>query len=309
MNHFYAVLKIQTALCSWRFLFYLTYIYFFSFSERKESICDSCQRQEEQLSKSHQPSLGSSQDVSGKQAISCSISEHANRQDSILSVHFGDQSGGEESPRSLSSSDLESGNESEWVKDFTVTRTSLPTVSSRPRDPLDILTKIFPSYKHSWLEGILRFCKGDVVQAIEQVLNGKGHKSNTRGLVSTELESPRHHSTPNFSLAGIRFGTLGTKSAFSPLQTTSACYQADSELYSLNPRLGISPLRLAYSNPARGLSGFMSPYLTPGLVPTLPYRPVLDYTFSGVVRDSSFTSCKDSVPAGRVYSQPNQDSL
>ncbi|XP_058528639.1 doublesex- and mab-3-related transcription factor A1 [Ochotona princeps] len=276
--------------------------------ERKESICDSCQRQE-QLSKSHQPSLGSSQDVYGNQAISSSISEHTNKQDSILSSRLGDQSGGEESPASLSSSDLESGNESEWVKDFAVTRTSLPTVSSRPRDPLDILTKIFPSYKRSWLEGILRFCKGDVVQAIEQVLNGKEHKSDARGLVNTELESTLHHSAPNFSLAGICFGTLGTKSAFSPLQTTSASYQADSELYSLNPRLGISPLRLAYSNPARGLSGFASPYLTPGLVPTLPYRPVWDYAFSGMVRDSSSISCKDSVTAGRLYSQLNQDSL
>lgn len=183
-------------------------------------------------------------------------------------------------------------------------------MSSRPRDPLDILTKIFPSYRRSRLEGILQFCKGDVVQAIEQVLNGKEHKPDTSDLASSgELENTAFQRASNFSLAGIGFGTLGNKSAFSPLQTVSASYGGDSSVYSLNPRLGISPLRLAYSSPGRGLSGFMSPYLTPGLVPALPFRPVLDYAFSGMIRDSSCLSSKDSVAGGRLYSRLNQDKL
>ncbi|XP_069328225.1 doublesex- and mab-3-related transcription factor A1 [Eulemur rufifrons] len=281
---------------------------------QKERICESCQSgQEELISKSHQPSLGSSprsNGVIGKQSIKSSISEYSKKQDSILSPYPGEQSGGEESPRSLSSSDLESGNESECGKDFTATRTSLPTVSSRPRDPLDILTKIFPSYRRSRLEGILQFCKGDVVQAIEQILNGKEHKPDTRNLANSgELENTAFQRASNFSLAGISFGTLGSKSAFSPLQTTSASYGGDSSLYSLNPRLGISPLRLAYSSPRRGLSGFMSPYLTPGLVPALPFRPALDYAFSGMIRDSSYLPSKDAVTGGRLYSRLNQDNL
>uniref|UniRef100_A0A2R9AH32 DMRT like family A1 n=2 Tax=Pan paniscus TaxID=9597 RepID=A0A2R9AH32_PANPA len=281
--------------------------------EQKESKCESCQNgQEELISKSHQLYLGSSSrsnGVIGRQSIGSSVSEYSNKRDSILSPHPGEQSGGEESPRSLSSSDLESGNESEWVKDLTATKASLPTVSSRPRDPLDILTKIFPNYRRSRLEGILRFCKGDVVQAIEQVLNGKEHKPDNRNLAnSEELENTAFQRASSFSLAGIGFGTLGNKSAFSPLQTTSASYGGDSNLYGVNPRIGISPLRLAYSSAGRGLSGFMSPYLTPGLVPTLPFRPALDYAFTGMIRDSSYLSSKDSITCGRLYFRPNQDN-
>uniref|UniRef100_A0A8C0KLV6 DMRT like family A1 n=1 Tax=Canis lupus dingo TaxID=286419 RepID=A0A8C0KLV6_CANLU len=282
--------------------------------ELKESKCDSCQNgQQEPVSKSHQRSLGSSpksNGVIGKQNIRPSISESSNKEDIIQPLHPGELSGGEESPRSLSSSDLESGNESEWAKDFTATRASLSTLSSRPRDPLDILTRIFPSYRRSRLEGILRFCKGDVVQAIEQVLNGREHQPDTRDLANSgELENTAFQRASNFSLGGIGFGTLGNKSAFSPLQTASASYGGDSGVYSLNPRLGINPLRLAYSSPGRGLSGFMSPYLTPGLVPALPFRPALDYAFSGMIRESSYLPSKDSVTGGRLYSRPNQDNL
>ncbi|KAF5912834.1 hypothetical protein HPG69_007826 [Diceros bicornis minor] len=281
--------------------------------EQKESKWDSCQSgQEELVSKSHQLALGSSpksNGVTGKQNVRSTLSENSNKDAGIQSPLGGEQSGGEESPGSLSSSDLESGNESEWARDFTATRASLPAVSPRPRDPLDILTKIFPSYRRSRLEVILQFCKGDVVQAIEQVLNGKEHKPDPRDLASSgELENTAFQKASNFSFAGIGFGTLGNKSAFSPLQTTSP-YGGDSSLYSLNPRLGISPLRLAYSSPGRGLSGFMSPYLTPGLVPALPFRPALDYAFSGMIRDSSYLPSKDSVTGGRLYSRPNQDNL
>ncbi|EHB06137.1 Doublesex- and mab-3-related transcription factor A1 [Heterocephalus glaber] len=282
--------------------------------EQKESKCDSCQNgQEEPVCKSHQLSLGSSPKstgVNGKQSLWSSISEHSNKPDSILSPYPGEQSGGEDSPRSLSSSDLESGNESEWTKDCIATRVRFPTGSSRPRDPIDILTKIFPSYGRSRLEGILQFCKGDVVQAIEQVLNGKEHEPDTGDLAPSEdLENTAVQRASNFSLAGIGFGTLGNKSAFSPLQTTSASYRGDSSLYSLNPRLAISPLQLAYSSPGRGLTGFMSPYLTPQLVPALPFRPTLDYAFSGIIRDSSYLPSKSSITGARLFIRPNQNNL
>ncbi|XP_036116163.1 doublesex- and mab-3-related transcription factor A1 [Molossus molossus] len=281
--------------------------------EQKDSKYDSCQSgQKEPVSKSHQPTLGSSPKsigVIGKQNLRASISENSSKDEHILSPHPEEQSGGEESPRSLSSSDLESGNENEWVKNFSTARSRLCTVSARSRDPLDILTKIFPSYRRSRLEGILQLCKGDVVQAIEQVLNGKEHQSDTRNLASSgELGATAFQRASNFSLARIGFGTLGNKSAFSPLQTASAS-GGDSSLYSLSPRLGISPLRLAYSSPGRGLSGFMSPYLTPGLVPPLPFHPVLDYAFSGMIRDSSYHPSKDFVTGSRLYSRLNQDNL
>ncbi|XP_012861110.2 doublesex- and mab-3-related transcription factor A1, partial [Echinops telfairi] len=265
--------------------------------------------QEEPVSKSHRFSLASSPKSNGAVGnpnSRSSISESSSK-DGNLSPHPGEQSGGEESPRSLSSSDLESGNESEWAKDFTAARSRLLPVSLRPRDPLDILTKIFPTYRRSWLEGILQFCKGDVVQAIEQVLNGKEHKSDARELASSGGSEPMpFQRASNFSLAGIGFGTLGNKSAFSPIQTTSASYGGDSSLYSINPRLGISPLRLAYSSPGRGLPGLMSPYLTSGLVPALPFRPALDYSFSGMIRDFSYLPSKES--CGGLYSRLNQDS-
>uniref|UniRef100_G1PMI0 DMRT like family A1 n=1 Tax=Myotis lucifugus TaxID=59463 RepID=G1PMI0_MYOLU len=249
--------------------------------------------------------------VIGKHNLRSSVSENSTKEDSVVSPHPGEQSGGEESPRSLSSSDLESGNESEWAKNFTAPRSRLRTVSSRPRDPLDILTKIFPSYRRSRLEGILQFCKGDVVQAIEQVLNGKEHQPDSGDLASSgELGNAAFQRASNFSLAGIGFGTLGNKSAFSPLQTSSASYGRDSSLYSLSPRLGISPLRLAYSSPGRGLlPGFMSPYLTPGLVPALPFHPALDYAFSGMIRDASHHPSKDSVTGSRLCSRLTQDNL
>ncbi|XP_037023885.2 doublesex- and mab-3-related transcription factor A1 [Artibeus jamaicensis] len=282
--------------------------------EQKESRCDSCQSgQKEPVFKSHQLTLESSPEsvgVVGKQNVMSSVSENSNQDDSILYPHRGEQSGGEESPRSLSSSDLESGNESEWAKNLTAARSRLPTVSTRPRDPLDILTKIFPSYRPSRLEGILQFCRGDVVQAIEQVLNGKEHQPDTRNLASSaELGNTAFQRPSNFSLAGIGFGTLGNKSAFAPLQTTSTSYGGDSSLYSVSPRLGISPLRLAYSSAGRGLSGFMSPYLTPGLVPALPFHPALDYAFSGMIRDSSYLPSKDPVTGSRLYSRLNQNHL
>ncbi|XP_005074348.1 doublesex- and mab-3-related transcription factor A1 [Mesocricetus auratus] len=280
--------------------------------EPKENNCGSCQsRHEELVSNTHHRSVGSSPKCNGtiqKRGFMSSISEYSDKPNIIQSPCPTEQSGGEDSPRSFSSSDLESGNEREWIRDYIATRASLSTVTSRPRDPLGILTRIFPGYRRSRLEGILQFCKGDVVQAIEHILNGKEHKPDCRDPAHADLENAAFQRASDFTLAGIGFGTLGNKSALSPLEAASAVYGGDSGLYSFNPRLAFSPLRLAYS-PGRALSGLVSPYLTPGLVPALPFRPALDYAFPGMIREPSHLPSKHLITGGRLYFRPNQEHV
>ncbi|XP_074058754.1 doublesex- and mab-3-related transcription factor A1 [Macrotis lagotis] len=262
------------------------------------------------INTSHQLSLRSPESIgaNGDDEEKPSGSENSDKEESIQYSLSEEQSEGTESPRSFSSSDMESGNESEWAKDFAAARSSLPIDSSRPRDPLDILTKVFPSYKRSWLESILQYCKGDIVQAIEQVLNGKEHKQDAGDLAKSVGAELTVLQKTNFSLAGLGISTLGNKSAFSPLYTSSIPFGDDPNLYRLNPRLGISPLHLSYSFPGRASSGFVSPYLTSGLVPALPFQSAIDYSFSGVIRDASYFVSKDSVTTSGLYSRSNQEN-
>ncbi|MEE6522140.1 hypothetical protein FKM82_020543 [Ascaphus truei] len=231
------------------------------------------------------------------------------KEDSVQSPGSEERSEGADSPRSLSSSDLESGNESEWPNVHSASSSKLPVVSSRHRDPLEILSKVFPNHKQSNLESIMKYCKGDVVQAIELVLNGKEHKQDVRDIESpsgSELGTFTRDST--FSITGLGFGALGTKSAFSPLHTNPPSAGGDTNIYGFNPRLGFTPLRLAYSTSSRGLPGFISPYLTSGFVPSFPLRPGMDYSFPGMLRDASYYPRKDSVSISGLYSRLNQEN-
>ncbi|XP_051022712.1 doublesex- and mab-3-related transcription factor A1 [Acomys russatus] len=279
--------------------------------EPKERNCESCQsRHEEAISHTNRRSLGTStRDGTMEKKVFVSISEHSDKPNIILSPCPTEQSGGEDSPRSFSSSDLESGNETEWARDDLATRGSLSMVRTRPpRDPLGILIRIFPGYPPSRLEGILQFCKGDVVQAIEQILNGKEHKADCKNQAHADLENAAFQRASDLSLAGTGIGNLSDKVAISPLEATSAAY-GDSRLLSFSPRLAFSPLRLAYSSPGRALSGIVSPYLTPGLVPALPFRPALEYVFPGMTREPSHLPRKHLVTAGRLYFRPNEEHL
>ncbi|XP_039766676.1 doublesex- and mab-3-related transcription factor A1 [Ornithorhynchus anatinus] len=256
---------------------------------------------------SHQYSLRSSPEYNGNHEDKPSGSENSDKEELAQSPSL--QSERAESPRLLASSAMESGNENEWLKDFAASRSSLLRVSSRRRDPLDILTKVFPSHRRSRLENILQFCKGDVVQAIEQILNGKEPKQDTKDLErSPGSELTVLQRSSSFSLSGIGIGTIGNKSAFSPLQTSSTPFGNDSNLYRLNPRLGINPLRLAYSSPGRALPGFMSPYLTSGLFSTLPFQPALDYSFSGMIRGTSYFPSKTLMTNSGLYSSLDQEN-
>ncbi|KAG8006144.1 Doublesex-and mab-3-related transcription factor A1 [Nibea albiflora] len=189
-----------------------------------------------------------------------------------------------ESPqRSLSSSDTESGSELEKPKDF----------PSLDRDPTDIMAKIFPHQKRDTLESMVRTCKGDIVRSIELVLSSKENK--------IDSDSLSHASAlrPSVELPGA-LGALGNKSAFSPLHMPPTAAGGGS-LYGLSPRLGISPLRLAYSS---ANAGFMSPYMTSGLMPVFPLRPPLDsYSFPGMIRDLSYLQSKESLCSTGLYTR------
>ncbi|CAJ1086282.1 doublesex- and mab-3-related transcription factor A1-like [Xyrichtys novacula] len=190
-----------------------------------------------------------------------------------------------ESPQtSLSSSDPESGSESEKPRDY----------SNMDRDPTDIMAKIFPHQKRDTLESMVRTCKGDIVRSIELALSSKENKSDPE--------------VPKLS-AGFpgALGALGNKSAFSPLHLPPTPAGGDS-LYGLGPRLGVSPLRMAYSSPNGAMAGFMSPYMTSGLMPVFPLRPPLDsYSFPGMIRDLAYFQGKESLCSTGLYARLNAE--
>ncbi|XP_029382103.1 doublesex- and mab-3-related transcription factor A1 [Echeneis naucrates] len=197
---------------------------------------------------------------------------------------------GTESPlRSLSCSDPESGSETEKPKDY----------PSLDRDPTNIMAKIFPHQKRDALETMVKTCKGDIVKSIELVLNAKENNADSDGL------SPSNHTNGlRPSLPGA-LGVLGGKSAFSPLHMPPTAAGGDS-LYGLGPRLGVSPLRLTYSSANGAMAGFMSPYMTSGLMPVFPLRPTLDsYSFPGMIRDLSYLQSKESLCNSGLYTRLN----
>lgn len=189
---------------------------------------------------------------------------------------------GEETPGSISPLGTDSGSETD-KDDHDPSSTS---AASRQMNAIDILTRIFPSHKRSVLELVLQGCGKDVVQAIEQILNNSGQAkapgetwTAERILQSTQ---PTMSSTPRPMLPGAM--TLSNRSAFSPLQPNASHFGADPSAYSLGTHLGLNPLRLAYSAHSRGLA-FMTPYSTTGLMPTLGFRPPMDYSFTDLIRD------------------------
>lgn len=186
--------------------------------------------------------------------------------------------------RSLSSSDPESGSESEKLKDY----------PSLDRDPTDIMAKIFPHQKRDTLESMVRTCKGDIVRSIELALSSKENKNDS--------DVPR----PSAGFPGA-LSAPGNRSAFSPLHLPPTPAGGDS-LYGLGPRLGVSPLRMAYSSPNGAMAGFMSPYMTSGLMPVFPLRPPLDsYSFPGMIRDLAYLQSKESLCSTNLYARLNAE--
>ncbi|XP_071982630.1 doublesex- and mab-3-related transcription factor A1 [Engystomops pustulosus] len=245
--------------------------------------------------------------VSADHLLKSSGLKSTSKEDSIQSPSSEGRSESADSPTSLSSSDLESGNESEWPKENRALNPKIPVVATKPRDPLEILSKVFPNHKPITLEGILHYCKGDVVQAIELVLNGKEHTQDAK-----EIDGPSGSDLSKFSrdsalnLSGLGFGGFSAKSAFSPLHTSPSSAGADTSMF--QPRLGLSPLRFAYSTSNRGLPGFISPYFTSGFVPPFPFHPGMDYAFPGMLRDASYYQRKDTLNISGLYPRINQEN-
>ncbi|XP_034425144.1 doublesex- and mab-3-related transcription factor A1-like [Hippoglossus hippoglossus] len=203
---------------------------------------------------------------------------------------FDQRSDHTESPqRSLSSSDPESGSETDKPRDI---------YPSLERDPTDIMAKIFPHQTRDTLESMVRTCKGDIVKSIELVLSSKENK------IDSDSSSVSNHPNalrPSVGLPGA-LGALGNKSAFSPLHIAPPAAGGES-MYGLSPRLGFSPLRLAYSS-----AGFMSPYMSSGLMPMFPLRPPLDsYSFPGMIRDLSYLQSKEALCNTGLYARLNSD--
>ncbi|CAO2588473.1 Doublesex- and mab-3-related transcription factor A2 [Lemmus lemmus] len=182
----------------------------------------------------------------------------------------------------------------------------------RQRTPLDILTRVFPGHRRGVLELVLQGCGGDVVQAIEQVLNhhrgglaaGLGPGAPLDKATTGPAAPPHHRPLLAGAMTPGALGSLSSRSAFSPLQPNASHFGADAGAYPLGAPLGLSPLRLAYSAAAahsRGLA-FMAPYSTAGLVPTLGFRPPMDYAFSDLMRDRS------AAAAAAVHKEPGYGS-
>ncbi|XP_027538949.1 doublesex- and mab-3-related transcription factor A2 isoform X1 [Neopelma chrysocephalum] len=211
---------------------------------------------------------------------------------------------GEESPGSVSPLGSDSGSEAD--KDE---QDPSPSAGGRQRTPIDILTRVFPAHKRSVLELVLQGCGGDVVQAIEQILNNRGPEKGPeegwardgalQGLPPSPAAAAAHHRPLIAGAMAPAIGTLGSRSAFSPLQPNATHFGAEAGAYPLGTHLGLNPLRLAYSAHSRGLA-FMTPYSTAGLMPTLGFRPPVDYAFSDLMRDRSAVH-KEQVYSGGLY--------
>ncbi|XP_078114282.1 doublesex- and mab-3-related transcription factor A2 [Sander vitreus] len=214
---------------------------------------------------------------------------------------------GGETPGSVSSIASDSGSETD--KDDQEPSPSSAASRARHMNAIDILTRVFPSHKRSVLELVLQGCGKDVVQAIEQILNNSGAQSSNKAgtaetwtaervLQNAQQPPPSSASTTAPTrpmLPGAM--TLSNRSAFSPLQPNSPHFGADPSSYPLGTHLGLNPLRLAYSAHSRGLA-FMTPYSTTGLMPTLGFRPPIDYAFSDLIRDRTMLHKEQGYASG-----------
>ncbi|XP_002734495.1 doublesex- and mab-3-related transcription factor A2-like [Saccoglossus kowalevskii] len=153
------------------------------------------------------------------------------------------------------------------------------TDSSRAhRSPIEILASVFPSQKRSVLQLILQGCNGDVVQAIEQVLNNHNSAQHFSTIATTTSNGTVLTHRPYLSSSPL--SSPGLKSAFSPIPTSDRGVHT-------TVGMGLNPaVRFAYAPHPRGFA-FVSPY-PPAMMPAaMASRQVTDYSFSGLMRGMS----------------------
>ncbi|XP_029108220.1 doublesex- and mab-3-related transcription factor A1-like isoform X2 [Scleropages formosus] len=227
---------------------------------------------------------------------------------SPVSDRLSDRTGSPGSPSSLA--EVESGSESERRKEYPKAEGGAAAAPpSGPRDPTDVMVKIFPQHRRDALESVVQSCRGDIVKAIEVMLGAKENKCGPDGVgvPAPAAETPPLPRTAGFGFPGGALGAMGAKSAFSPLQTPAGSVGCGDGVYGLAPRLGIGPLRVAYSSPGGGFASFVSPYVAPGLMPGFPLRPPVDYPFSGMIRELPYLQSKDLCGTSGLYSRLGPD--
>uniref|UniRef100_UPI00358DF06F doublesex- and mab-3-related transcription factor A2-like n=1 Tax=Myxine glutinosa TaxID=7769 RepID=UPI00358DF06F len=151
------------------------------------------------------------------------------------------------------------------------------------RDPLDLLSQVFPALTPATLRLALQRCHGDVLRTIELVFNRVDPRD--RHAQSTPCPQP--------SLGVSPLGSPGVRSAFSPLPTP-----VRSSPYSLYPHLGLGSLRLAYAPQPGGLSllptyhGPAGRFLpTPGQVRRVPVERTSAPPMEALHQDRDTRSC------------------
>ncbi|XP_051509776.1 doublesex- and mab-3-related transcription factor A1-like [Myxocyprinus asiaticus] len=174
-----------------------------------------------------------------------------------------------------------------------------PPLETGHRDPAKVLMKIFPHVKQGVLDSALKSCSGDVVKAIELLLGSReGH--NSHGDVMPLSESLPISRSPAIHLTDAPLRRFSSKSAFSPLQTSSTNCVSGDALLGFNPRFAIGSLRLAYSTP-----NFIPQYLASGFLPQMSLRPPTEYPFHGALWD--FPYSKNTFNTAGLFSTLSPD--
>ncbi|XP_041474830.1 doublesex- and mab-3-related transcription factor A2-like [Lytechinus variegatus] len=165
------------------------------------------------------------------------------------------------------------------------------------RPPIEVLCRLFPTQKRAVLELMLQGCDGDVVQAIEQLLNCQREGSSSSSASSTpstalttdSVTYPTTTSTvPSVAeppciahrpyLSTTPVCTAGLKSAFSPLTASH-----DKTL--IQPPVthaGLPPMRLAYPSYPRGIT-FWNPYTSAMIPAAFGVQQPAECHFNGIM--------------------------
>ncbi|XP_071485062.1 doublesex- and mab-3-related transcription factor A2-like [Diadema antillarum] len=162
------------------------------------------------------------------------------------------------------------------------------------RPPIEVLCRLFPTQKRAVLELMLQGCDGDVVQAIEQLLNCQREGSPTKSTISATTTTDSVNYPPSTTtvppvaeppciahrpyLSTTPACTAGLKSAFSPL--TASHEKTLSQPPATHS--GLPPMRLAYPSYPRGIT-FWNPYTSAMIPAAFSVQQPTDCHFNGLL--------------------------